>query len=375
MRATFELETGTTGHARVVLGGRLTMDTVADVWEGIVEPLRATQARELVVDASALSYCDGAGVGLLIELQRIAADNGGRAEIRGLSAELEPLVRMASLGDPSASQLGRPRRGSIVTKVGETAVELLADIRQIVTITGEVTAAFAWAIMHPRRVRWGDMWHVAEKVGVNAVPVVALLGFLIGAIIAFQTAAPLRRFGADADVFVADIVAASVLRELGPLIAAILVAGRSGSAFAAEIGTMKVTEEVDALTTLGLSPVRFLILPRVLAAVLMAPLLALLADLVGLLGGYMVFASFGYPLATFVNRMLGVVDYVDLLGGLFKMFVFAFLIAAVGCLRGLGTEKGPGAVGDSTTRAVVAGIVLIIIADGILGTAYFYLGI
>ncbi len=138
---------------------------------------------------------------------------------------------------------------------------------------------------------------------------------------------------------------------------------------------MKVTEELDALTTLGLSPMRFLVVPRVIAAILMTPVLCLFTNLLGLLGGFAVFASLGYPLATFIRRALGVVSYVDLLGGLFKTLVFALLIAAIGCQRGLHTKQGPGAVGDSTTRAVVAGIVLIILADGILGTAYFYLGI
>ncbi len=370
-----EVEIGSQNHAHVVLGGRLDAETVATRWSRIVEPLREAGSATVDIDASGVSYCDGAGVGLLVELQRLAAANGGRAEITGLSAELEPLLRMATLEDPTRAQLAPPPRQSLVEHVGSAAATVLADMRDMIAFVGELVVAFAWAVTHPHQVRWRDVWSIAEKVGVNALPVAVLLGWMIGAIIAFQTAGPLRKFGADANLFVADIVSAAVIRELGPLITAILLAGRSGAAFAAELGTMKVTEELDALTTLGLAPVRFLIVPRVLAALFMTPILAIFTILFGLFGGYVVFASMGYSLSIYIQRMLNVVDYVDLLGGLFKTVVFAFLIAAVGCLRGLHTQQGPGAVGDSTTRAVVAGIVLIILADGVLGTVFFYLGI
>ena len=370
-----QLDTDAGGSARVVLKGGLDAETVVTCWTRIVDPLRQANASNVRVDASGVSYCDGAGIGLLVELQRLAAVNGGRAEITGLSAELEPLLRMATIEDPTRALLVPPPRPSLVEHVGSAAATVLADMRDMIAFIGELVVAFAWAVTHPQQVRWRDVLSIAEKVGVNALPVAVLLGWLIGAIIAFQTAGPLRKFGADANLFVADIVAAAVIRELGPLITAILLAGRSGSAFAAELGTMKVTEELDALTTLGLAPVRFLIVPRVLAALFMTPLLAIFTTLMGLFGGYVVFASMGYSLTIYVQRMLNVVDYVDLVGGLFKTVVFALLVAAVGCLRGLHTQQGPGAVGDSTTRAVVAGIVLIILADGVLGTLFFYLGI
>jgi phospholipid/cholesterol/gamma-HCH transport system permease protein len=363
------------GPARVVLKGKLDAEAVGACWARIINPLRKASTSKVQVDVSGVSYCDGAGVGLLVELQRVAAINGGTAEITGLSAELEPLLRMATLQDPTGSQLAPQPRPPLVQHVGTATAAVLADMRDMISFVGELLVAFAWAARHPREVRWRDVWSIAEKVGVNALPVAVLLGFLIGAIIAFQTAGPLKHFGADANLFVADIVSAAVILELGPLITAILLAGRSGSAFAAELGTMKVTEELDALSTLGLTPVQFLIVPRIIAALVMTPVLAVFTNLVGLIGGYVVFASLGYSLSIFIQRSLNVVDYVDLLGGLFKTVVFAFLVAAVGCLRGLRTQQGPGAVGDSTTRAVVAGIVLIIVADGVLGTVYFYLGI
>ena len=166
-----------------------------------------------------------------------------------------------------------------------------------------------------------------------------------------------------------------MVRELSPLITAIILAGRSGSAFAAEIGTMQVTQEIDALQTFGLDPVRFLAIPRVLAGVLMAPLLTIFNMLTGVAAGYLVMANYGYSFRFYVNAVMQAVSYVDLMGGVAKTLALGLVVAAIGCLRGLRTSKGPSAVGDSTTRAVVAGIVLIVIADMVFGVVYFYLGI
>ena len=205
------------------------------------------------------------------------------------------------------------------------------------------------------------------------MPIVALISFLLGVILAFQSAIPMKKFGAE--IFVADLIGLAMLRELGPLMTAILLAGRSGAAFAAEIGTMKVNQEVDALTTMGLDPVRFLVTTRVIAAVLMTPLLTLFADLVSLIGGAMTLQSFAIPFVTFIHEVEGIVDFSDFMAGFVKSFVFAILIAGIGCLRGLQTSAGASAVGDSATRAVVSGIILLVIVDGIFAVIYFFLDI
>jgi phospholipid/cholesterol/gamma-HCH transport system permease protein len=222
-------------------------------------------------------------------------------------------------------------------------------------------------------VRWKDAFLVAETAGVNALPVIALIGFLMGLIMAFQAAIPMRQFGAV--IYVANLVGLSMVRELGPLMTAIVLAGRSGSAFAAELGTMKVNEEIDALITMGLDPVQFLVVTRIFAAVIMTPLLTLFADFIGVMGGSIVLLSMGYSIDTYLRQIFSMVTYVDLLGGLFKSIVFGVLVANIGCLRGLQTEMGASAVGDSTTRAVVGGIVLIVVTDGIFSVIYYYLGI
>ena len=190
---------------------------------------------------------------------------------------------------------------------------------------------------------------------------------------AFQSAIPMRQFGAD--IYVANLIGLSMVRELGPLLTAIILAGRSGSAFAAELGTMKVSEELDALKTMGLEPVRFLVVPRVIAAVTMTPLLAIWTGLFGLIGGAVVMLSLGFPLVTFVNQVQSAVSTGDLLGGIGKAFVFGIVVAAVGCLRGLQTKSGASAVGESTTRAVVSGLVLITVVDGVFAVVFYALGI
>ena len=214
---------------------------------------------------------------------------------------------------------------------------------------------------------------VAEQAGIGAVSIVSLVGFLLGLILAFQSAIPMQRFAAQ--IFVADLLGISMLRELGPLMASILLTARSGSAFAAEIGTMKVNEEIDALTTMGLAPVRFLVVPRVLAAVAVIPALAMLTNLAGLLGGAVVFRSLGFPLVTYVTRVSDAVTVGDVVGGLVKAMVFGVIVAGVGCLRGLETGEGAQAVGRSTTSAVVSGIILIAAVDGIFAVFFYALGI
>jgi phospholipid/cholesterol/gamma-HCH transport system permease protein len=250
---------------------------------------------------------------------------------------------------------------------------VLDDLRALTAFLGELVAALAWSIAHPRRLRWGDLGLIAEKVGVDAVPVLSLLGLLMGVILAFQSAVPMERYGArDA---VPAVVAIAVLRELGPLITAVLLAGRSGSAFAAEIGTMKVTEELSALESMGIHPVRFLAVPRVIAAMIMTPLLCVVCNAMGILGGYIVMSGFGYTALRYAHAVQSASNLSDLVGGVAKTVVFALLVAGVGCLRGMRTASGPGAVGDSTTRAVVDGIVLVLIADGIFGVLFYYLRI
>lgn len=364
---------GEDGNLCLAVGGHLSAATLPGAWGQAVEALGQTQCKSLAVDLSGVEYCDGAGLSLFAELRRVMAMRGGDVAFEGGTAELRRLLGMSSLGDPLASGLLPAQRPGVVAKAGSATAAFAHDMGAIIAFVGELSAAVAWACIHPMRVRWRDLLVVAEKVGVNAAPVITLLGALVGAILAFQMAVPLQRYGAV--TLIPSILGIALVRELGPLITAIILAGRSGSAFAAEIGTMKVTEEVSALKTFGLDPVRFLVVPRVLAAILMAPLLTVLNMLAGILCGFFIMAQYGYSFQYYLNAVANSINYVDLIGGLCKAPIFGMIIAAIGCVRGLQTLRGPSAVGDSTTRAVVAGIVLIIVADMIFGVVYFYLGI
>jgi phospholipid/cholesterol/gamma-HCH transport system permease protein len=356
-----------------ILRGRLTAASVSASAGRILEPIMRLRPREVILDGAQMTYCDGAGIGLIGEVRRAASLNGGVVRFNGFSGDLQTLIDMSALPDPSAPQLRAPAKPGFVTQIGIAAVNVLDDLRAMVGFLGELVAALVWSIAHPRHLRWRDLWLVAEKVGVNAVPVLSLLGLLMGVILAFQSAVPMERYGAR-DVIPA-VVAIAVLRELGPLITAVLLAGRSGSAFAAEIGTMKITEELSALESMGIHPVRFLAVPRVIAAMMVTPLLCVICNAMGIFGGYLVMAGFGYTALRYAHAVQHASDLSDLVGGVAKTIVFALLVAGVGCLRGMRTASGPGAVGDSTTRAVVAGIVLVLIADGVFGVLFYYLRI
>ncbi|HEX6138300.1 MAG TPA: ABC transporter permease, partial [Casimicrobiaceae bacterium] len=318
-----------------------------------------------------VDYCDGAGIALLVDL--IRQRKAGDVQIAHLAPAYEALLQQFDIHQLERDLDPPPRRRPAVEEVGIIAAGMGEDLRQQVVFIGEAAAALLYAARHPSTIRWKDVWMLCERVGADALPIVALISFLLGVILAFQSAIPMRRFGAE--IFVADLIGLAMLRELGPLMTAILLAGRSGAAFAAEIGTMKVNQEVDALTTMGLDPVRFLVTTRIIAALLMTPLLTLFADLISLLGGAITLQSFSIPFVTFVHEVEGIVDYADFMAGFVKSFVFAVLIAGIGCLRGLQTAAGASAVGDAATRAVVSGIVLLVATDGVFAVLYYFLDI
>ena len=359
------------GLLKLAIDGRLDADSTGRVWRESTRLVATARAATVNLDASAMDYCDGSGIALLIQLGRLQHKAGGKLEIHGLRPEFQELLDDWSQSSSDTTESKNKIRVPLAEEVGRSAVRLWDDIRAVISFIGQLGLAMVKAALHPSMVRWRDTLLVAEELGVNALPIVALLSFLVGVIMAFQAAVALRQFGAE--IFVANMIGLSVLREMGPLMTAIIIAGRSGSAFAAEIGTMKVREEIDALKTMGLEPVRFLVVPRVLAAVVMTPVLTVFADLFGVMGGSVVMLSLGFPLITFFYQLQSAVSYGSLVGGWVKAFAFGILIAAIGCLRGLQTETGASAVGLSTTHAVVSGIILIVVTDGIFSIIYYYL--
>ena len=369
--ATLAVTDGADGRRILAVSGQLDATTLPKIWTAARRATEETPGKPIVIDAAGVDYCDGAGAALFIDLLRHPRD--GKVEVVNLRPAFQTLLKQF---DPRVLEHDLdppPPRGPAIEEIGRETYQIWRDIRSQVSFIGETTAALVHAATHPNSVRWRDVWQICERAGVDALPIVALISFLLGMILAFQSAVPMKRFGAE--IFVADLIGLAMLRELGPLMTAILLAGRSGAAFAAEIGTMRVNQEVDALTTMGLDPVRFLVTPRIIAAVLMTPLLTIFSDLVGLFGGALTMQSFSIPFSTFLKEVDSAVNLPDFLAGFVKSFVFAVLVAGIGCLRGLQTAAGASAVGDSATRAVVSGIILLVVVDGLFALAYYVLDI
>lgn len=357
----------------LALAGRLDAYSLGPVWTEAKRALARNPERPFVVDCSGVEYCDGAGIAMLVDLLRTERSPGAAVRIEGLREGFRRLLEQYDPAQFRAPPPGRERAGSLIERLGRVGRDVGLGLYELIAFIGESITALAHALRRPRSVRWGDVLFVAEEAGVNALPIVALIGFLMGVILAFQSAVAMRQFGAE--IFVADLVGLAMARELGPLMTAILLAGRSGAAFAAEIGTMKVNDEVNALATMGLDPVRFLVVPRMIAAVAMMPLLSAFAVLIGLVGGAIVMQLFEIPFYTYYLEVVNRVQLKDLFGGLFKSLVFGVLVAGIGCLRGLQTRTGASAVGLSATSAVVSGIVLIVAVDGVFAVVFYYLDI
>ncbi|WP_264982218.1 ABC transporter permease [Pseudodesulfovibrio portus] len=358
---------------RVALGGRLDADGTASIWKAALEAVKAASFSAVEADCGEVTYMDGAGVALLVRLREVAAAKNAPITLSRLRDEDENLLMLTWETElPQWDRANRERRGLAVA-VGEATGEIWKTIHQMISFVGESFALLGQAILHPGQVRWKDVLLSCINVGVDSMFIIVLIGFLMGLIMSFQSAISLQRFGGE--IFVPNMLGLVMFREMGPLVTSILLAARSGSAFAAEIGTMKINEELDALTTMGLSPMKFLVVPKLLSTMMVVPLMTMFFNLASLVGGAVVMLSMGYPLVTFTSRVFSYLDFGDFWGGMGKALVFSFLVAGVGCLRGIQTRTGASAVGLSTTSAVVSGIILIAFADGIFAMAFYYLGI
>jgi len=367
----WELSRQADGATTLALTGELDAISTALIWERIEQELALAKATALKVDATGLSSCDSAGLALLYSLSSGSMTPGAKVDLTGLSPDLDHLFRSFSNDDYEALQEHEPDCSFWINDVGAAVSTWLRDLREQLEFIGEVTIAVAVGLMRPRRMRWKEVLRVFETAGVNALPIVCLLTFLIGMVIAFESAQPLEKLGAQ--IFVAQLLGLTITRELGPVMAAIMLAGRSGSAFAAELGTMKVNEELNALQTMGLSPVQFLVVQRVVAGLLLTPILTVFAMYAGLLGGIPVLLGLGFPLRMVLEQIQHGLHFGDLAQGLCKSVIFGGIVASVSCLRGLQTGEGPRAVGESTTRSVVSSILLIILADAVFAAVTYVL--
>lgn len=347
----------------LVLDTRITAGTAAPLWRSALNTLAAHPDRKVVIDASRLEYVDAIGLALLFDLTRRERPAGAGVVFQRLAPNLAALLQGFDAAE-FATPVSPRRHVGVFEHLGRATATQLSYLGELLGFLRVCARALGRAITHPGTLSWRDVLDVATEVGAHAVPIVLLMGFLMGVIIAFEVGLVAREFGAV--IFVVNGVGKAMLRELGALMTAIVLAGRTGAAFAAQIGTQKVNEELNAIATFGLDPIEFLVVPRLLAAAVVVPLLTVLADLIGLCGGALVMANaFDVSYLQFYSQLLKAVTAGDLVLGIVKAAVFGVTIAAIGCHRGIRTGAGPASVGLSTTGAVVASIVTVVVIDGL----------
>ena len=358
---------------RLVLSGRLHIDAL----QGLDRMRARNMARDVkVIDMAHLTRIDTAGAWFLVDLQRSGATGDRIITLEGASEPqtqlLETVRRNLPPEDiatikPSLLTDRLERIGRKVARGARIGVEMISFL-------GQTVGAMAAILVKPRRLRLTSLVHHCQEVGLNAVPIVALMAFLIGVVLAFQGSAQLRQFGAE--VFVVDLIAISVLRELGILLTAIIVAGRSGSAFTAAIGSMKMREEIDAMRTLGLDPVTILVVPRVLALVLMLPALGFIADISGLVGGaIMSWIELGVSPAVFQSRLVSNTDVWHFGIGMIKAPFFALIIGIIGCYEGMMVGGDAESLGRLTSASVVLSIFMVIVMDALFSVFFAVVGV
>ena len=359
----------------LAVSGRVALDDLKEFNAEMETRVRDLYPATLTVDLAAVEYLDSAGALALLQLEGQARGQSITFQFANLTDKAR---RIMGLVDPEALTppplITDRQTGNFLEQVGQATREVLNDFKQVLIFLGDLLGALTHAVCHPHTVRWNDVAFYMKRTGVDGLPIVGLISLLLGLIIAFMSSLQLKQFGAN--IYVASLLAIGMVKELGPIMTAILVAGRSGSAFAAEIGTMVAIEEVEALTTMELTAARFLAVPKVLAAMIVVPLLTIYADLFGILGG-MIVGVLGLDLTvhSYLKETQRSLTLLDIITSLIKSGVFAVLIAGIGCQRGFQVRGGAEAVGSATTSAVVAGLFLIIVTDSAFALAFHYLRI
>lgn len=330
--------------------------------------------RRMALDAQAVTAWD---TGLLTFLLRLIRQNQQRqidTDQTGLPEGMQRLLALATVVPEREGAARSAGRTPWLARIGSRAIAAATSSREMIDFIGEAALAFIKMLRGQASFRWSDVLALMQASGSQALPIVSLISGLIGLILAFMGAIQLRQFGAQ--IYVADLVGIGMTREMGAVMTGIIMAGRTGAAFAAQLGTMQVNEEIDAYTTLGISPMEFLVLPRMLALVLMMPLLCMYADLMGILGGLVVATGMlDVSLVEYVNETRAAVSLTDIALGVVKSGLFGVLIALAGCLRGMQCGRSASAVGDAATSAVVTGIVFIIATDGLLAVITETIGV
>jgi phospholipid/cholesterol/gamma-HCH transport system permease protein len=334
----------------------------------------APQVKKIVFEPGELISWDSSVLAFLVDVSELCRKRGVTMDRASLPAGLRRLLDLAEAVPEKAGARKEAIQTPLLERIGNSAIGCGTSLGEMLAFLGDMTLTFVRLFRLKVRFRAVDLFLLIQQSGAQALPIVTLISFLVGVILAFVGAVQLKQFGAQ--IYVADLVGIAMIREMGAMMTGIIMAGRTGAAFAAQLGTMKVTQEIDAFTTMGFSPLEFLVLPRVIALVLMMPLLCLYSDFVGVLGG----AAIGVGMldlswTTYFRQTANAISLPDVFGGVFKSSVYGVLIALAGCLRGIQCGNSSSAVGDAATSAVVTGIVAIVVACGLFAVVFYVLGI
>lgn len=372
-RARISLERAADGGLTIALAGNWQLRASTPSADEVLRELAARAPSRVRYDTRALGHWDGSVFGVVARIDAQCAARGIPVAFDGLPAGVARMLALSARASAHGSA-ERPRRRGLLERLGLHLLGSVGRVGAVLELVGNIAIAFARLVTGRARMRGRDLVFQLEQCGANAVGIVTLVCFLVGVILAFVGAIELKSFGAQ--VYVANLVGVAMVREMGPLMVAIVVAGRTGAAFAAELGTMRVTQELDAFTTLDIPVTEFLVLPRLLALTIVMPLLTLFADLVGILGGALIgIVTLKIVPSTFYEHTLHSVTLGDLIGGLVKATVYGMLVACAGCLAGLRAGGSAASVGNAATSAVVDGIVLIILACGGFAVLFYILNI
>ena len=372
--SSFQVERRDDGSVVLAVQGRMDADRAGDMIRGARALFAGGVPPSLTVDLGEVSYLDDFGSLVLLELREEMEKAKGGFYLRNASENIQRVLSVFQFDKASkAVVLAKKPKPNVIERLGDATIDNVDDLRYMVSFLGSVCLALLHVILHPRSLRKEETLLTMQKTGFDALPIVGMISLLLGMILAFMSSVQLKQFGAN--IYVASLVAVAMVRELGPVMTAIIVAGRSGSAFAAEIGTMKVSEEVDALFTMGFDPTRFLVMPKLIAAVVMVPLLTMFADMFSIAGGMLV-GVFMLDLtpSAYLNETVRFLSLRDIVWSFVKSASFAMLISWISCLRGFQVRGGADSVGQATTSAVVSSLFLIILADSIFAVIRVYWG-
>jgi len=363
-----QVQTGA-GQGEIRLGGNLRFAEAAPLWTELRRlETGAARGQTLNFEMSAVERIDGGAMALLACLRAELQRRGVSSEFVAAGAQVQRIIHLYG-GDHAVARLKRRRPLGTLDQLGRATLSILLEAKLVLAFFGQMVVSGLEVLRSPSSANWRELPATMERSGADAVPIVILVNFLVGVAMAFQAAAQLKRFGAN--ILVADLIGISITRELGPLMTAIIVCGRSGGAFAAELGFMKVNEEIDALRTMGFGPMRYLVLPRALALIIVVPLLTLLADVAGVLGGLVVgLTNLDLTVRGYLNQTARVVSSWDVTSGVLKSAVFAFAVALIACQQGLATTGGAEGVGRRTTSTVVVTLFTLILLDAAI-TVFF----